>query len=70
MKIKEILRKKFEILRESFFLIREEIDITINEIMECLEIVKANDEDGLVMEFLDNEEEEEGFEEIRNFEFR
>lgn len=70
LKTKEILRKKFETLRESLPSIREEIDTTINEIMECLEIAKANDEDGLAMEPLDNEEEEEGFEEIRNPELR
>lgn len=64
LKTQEILRSKFETLRESLPLLKEEIRSTIDEIGECLEIARANDENS-AWEPLDDEEEEE-FEGIRN----
>lgn len=44
IRTQEILRKKFETLKESFPLIKEEIQSTVNEIEECLDIVTTKEE--------------------------
>lgn len=41
---KDILRKKFEVLKESFSSVKEEIQLTTDEIGECLEILRAEDD--------------------------
>ncbi|XP_021748177.1 UV-stimulated scaffold protein A homolog [Chenopodium quinoa] len=59
-----ILKNKLETLRERFPSLKEEIKLTIDEIGECLEIARANDENA-ALELLDDDEEEE-FEGMRN----
>ncbi|CAA7038445.1 unnamed protein product [Microthlaspi erraticum] len=59
MKAKEILRKKFDSLRDSFGVLKDEIDETIKEIKECLEIVQWRGDDGVPLDILDEEEYEE-----------
>ncbi|KAL9833172.1 UV-stimulated scaffold protein A [Arabidopsis thaliana] len=61
MKTKEILRNKFDSLRVSFGLFKYEIEVTIKEIKECMEIVQWRGDDGVPLAILD----EEDFEEIR-----
>lgn len=58
MKTREILLKKFESLKANFSSIKEEIQINIDEIDECLEIL-ATDDDDIPFDQLDDEEMEE-----------
>ncbi|KAJ0255652.1 UV-stimulated scaffold protein A [Hirschfeldia incana] len=58
---KEILRSKFESLRDGFGVLKGEIEETIKEIMESLEIVQWRGDDGVPLAILD----EEDYEEIR-----
>ncbi|KAL3832859.1 hypothetical protein ACJIZ3_007595 [Penstemon smallii] len=64
MRTKEILLKKFEFLRANISSIKEEIQVTIDEIVECLDILVKKDED--ISLALDDEE----MEEFRNAELR
>ncbi|XP_057462770.1 UV-stimulated scaffold protein A homolog [Actinidia eriantha] len=59
VRTKEILVKKFETLMETFSSIKGEVQSTIDEIGECLEIVTASDEPMLVGLLLDDDEMEE-----------
>ncbi|KAJ4884879.1 UV-stimulated scaffold protein A-like protein [Raphanus sativus] len=58
---KEILRGKFESLRDGFGVLKGEIEETIKEIKEGLEIVQWRGDDGVPLAILD----EEDYEEIR-----
>ncbi|XP_021760292.1 UV-stimulated scaffold protein A homolog [Chenopodium quinoa] len=58
-----ILKNKLKTLRERLPSLKEEIRLTIDEIGECLEIARANDENA-ALEPLDDDEEE--FEGMRN----
>ncbi|KAF3526893.1 hypothetical protein F2Q69_00049703 [Brassica cretica] len=58
---KEILRSKFESLRDGFGVLKGEIEETIKEIKEGLEIVQWRGDDGVPLAILD----EEDYEEIR-----
>ncbi|XP_068330461.1 UV-stimulated scaffold protein A homolog [Pyrus communis] len=64
-KTKKILLKKFEILEKNFASIKEEIQSTVDEIGECLEIVRPKEE-GVPFCPLD----EEDMEEFHSYEFR
>ncbi|KAK4488682.1 hypothetical protein RD792_004453 [Penstemon davidsonii] len=64
MRTKEILLKKFEFLRTNILSIKEEIQVTIDEIVECLDILVKKDED--ISLAIDDEE----MEEFRNSELR
>ncbi|XP_010544840.1 PREDICTED: UV-stimulated scaffold protein A homolog isoform X2 [Tarenaya hassleriana] len=66
VRTKEILRNKFESLREDFSAIKDEIDETIKEIKECLEIVQAKGDAGVPLAMLD----EEDLEEFRSLQLR
>ncbi|KAB5527207.1 hypothetical protein DKX38_021054 [Salix brachista] len=66
MKTKEILVKKFEVLKENLVLLKEEIRETVDEIGECLEIVK-NKEANVVLGALDDDDD---FEEFRPLDLR
>ncbi|CAH8368558.1 unnamed protein product [Eruca vesicaria subsp. sativa] len=61
MKTKEILRSKFESLRDGFGVLKGEIEETVKEIKEGLEIVQWRGDDGVPLAILD----EEDYEEIR-----
>ncbi|KFK35368.1 hypothetical protein AALP_AA5G276100 [Arabis alpina] len=61
MRTKEILLKKFDSLRKRFGMLKVEIDDTVKEIEECLEIVQWRGDDGIPLAILD----EEDYEEIR-----
>ncbi|KAG2252501.1 hypothetical protein Bca52824_082637 [Brassica carinata] len=61
MRTKEILRSKFESLRDGFGVLKCEIEETIKEIKESLEIVQWRGDDGVPLAILD----EEDYEEIR-----
>lgn len=61
MRAQEVLRNKFDSLRDSFGLLKDEIEETIKEIKECLEIVQWRGDDGVPLAILD----EEDYEEIR-----
>ncbi|KAL7121573.1 hypothetical protein ACP275_02G190300 [Erythranthe tilingii] len=65
MRTKEILLKKFEFLKANFSSIKEEIQTNTDEIDECLEILRTNDED-MPLVPVDNED----MEEFRNSELR
>ncbi|XP_075475184.1 UV-stimulated scaffold protein A homolog [Primulina tabacum] len=65
MRTKEILLKKFESLKTSMSSIKEEIQSTVDEIGECLDILKTEDED-LSFAIVDGEE----IEEFHNSELR
>ncbi|KAL6124045.1 hypothetical protein ACLB2K_076561 [Fragaria x ananassa] len=65
-KSKEILVKKFQSLEGSFGSIKEEIQSTVDEIGECLEIARAKEEHSKFI-LLDDEED---FEEIHSYELR
>ncbi|KAL6575629.1 hypothetical protein OROHE_001006 [Orobanche hederae] len=65
MRTKEILLKKFESLKENFSSVKEEIHTKIDEIDECLEILRTNDEDIPLVPIGDEE-----MEEFRNSELR
>lgn len=52
---KEILLKKYETLKENFSSVKDEIQTTINEIGECLDIVHGGEEP-VVLESLDEED--------------
>ncbi|CAK7348712.1 unnamed protein product [Dovyalis caffra] len=67
MRTKEILVKKFEALKENLSLLKEEIRETVDEIGECLEIVK-NKEENVLLGVLDDDDED--FEEFRPLELR
>ncbi|KAL8499672.1 hypothetical protein ACS0TY_019589 [Phlomoides rotata] len=58
MKTREILLKKFESFKANFTSMKEEIQINIDEIDECLEILATEDDD-IPFDLLDNEEMEE-----------
>ncbi|GFY92370.1 hypothetical protein Acr_08g0007660 [Actinidia rufa] len=58
MRTREILVNKFETLKETFLSIKDELQSTIDEIGECLEIVIASDEP-MPLGLLDDEEMEE-----------
>ncbi|KAG2252499.1 hypothetical protein Bca52824_082635 [Brassica carinata] len=58
---KKILRSKFEYLRDGFGVLKGEIEETIKEIKEGLEIVQWRGDDGVPLAILD----EEDYEEIR-----
>lgn len=62
---KEILANKFETLKASYSSIKDEIQLTIDEIGECLEIISTKDEN-MPLAPLDDEE----MEEFRNSELR
>ncbi|XP_061998369.1 UV-stimulated scaffold protein A homolog [Rosa rugosa] len=64
-KSKEILLKKFQSLERSFGSIKEEIQSTVDEIGECLEIARAKEEHSKFIP-LDDED----FEEIHSYELR
>lgn len=68
MKTKEILVKKFEVLKENLVLLKEEIRETVDEIGECLEIVK-NKEANVVLGALDDDDDDD-FEEFRPLDLR
>lgn len=57
-KTKEILLNKFELLKENFPTIKDEILSTIDEIGECLDIIRSEDED-MSLAPIDDEEMEE-----------
>ncbi|PSS03937.1 UV-stimulated scaffold protein like [Actinidia chinensis var. chinensis] len=59
VRTKEILVKKFDTLMETFSSIKDEVQSTIDEIGECLEIVTASDEPMPVGLLLDDDEMEE-----------
>ncbi|KAF8117857.1 hypothetical protein N665_0008s0198 [Sinapis alba] len=61
MRTKEILRSKFESLRDGFGVLKGEIEETIREIKEGIEIVQWRGDDGVPLAILD----EEDYEEIR-----
>ncbi|KAM7508564.1 hypothetical protein LguiA_019017 [Lonicera macranthoides] len=65
MRTKEILVNKFEMLKASYSSIKDEIQLTIDEIGECLEIISTKDEN-MPLAPLDDEE----MEEFRNSELR
>ncbi|KAL0426129.1 UNVERIFIED_CONTAM: UV-stimulated scaffold protein A [Sesamum radiatum] len=65
MRTKEILLKKFESCRTKFSSIKEEIQSNIDEIDECLEILRKKDED-MPLASTDDED----MEEFRNSELR
>ncbi|KAL0428730.1 UNVERIFIED_CONTAM: UV-stimulated scaffold protein A [Sesamum radiatum] len=65
MRTKEILLKKFESFRTNFSSIKEEIQSNIDEIDECLEILRKKDED-MPLASTDDED----MEEFRNSELR
>ncbi|XP_004306665.1 PREDICTED: UV-stimulated scaffold protein A homolog [Fragaria vesca subsp. vesca] len=65
-KSKEILVKKFQSLEGSFGSIKEEIQSTVDEIGECLEIACAKEEHSKFIPLDD----EEDFEEIHSYELR
>uniref|UniRef100_A0A2P2NFK4 UV-stimulated scaffold protein A C-terminal domain-containing protein n=1 Tax=Rhizophora mucronata TaxID=61149 RepID=A0A2P2NFK4_RHIMU len=67
MRSKEILRNKFETLKENLSLIKEEIQLTIDEINECLEIVR-NKEETLLLLPLDDADDD--FDEFRSAELQ
>lgn len=69
LRTKEILKGKFETLRESLPSMREEMQSTIDEIGECIEILRANKGEGAGMVPLDDDEDED-FEHVRNPELR
>lgn len=62
---KEILLKKYETLKENFSSMKDEIQTTINEIRECLDIVR-NGEETMMLESLD----EDDFVEFHSIELR
>lgn len=64
-KTKEILLNKFQLLKGSFSTIKDEIQSTIDEIGECLDIIKSKDEN-MSLAPIDDEE----MEEFRNSELR
>lgn len=67
LRSKEILRNKFETLKENLSSIKEEIQSTIDEIGECLEIVRTKEElENILLGPLDDED----FEEYRPSELR
>lgn len=65
MKTKEILLNKFEMLRQNFSLIKEEIQSTIDEILECLDIIRVKEEN-MLLDPIDDED----FEEFHSSELR
>ncbi|KAH7578057.1 hypothetical protein ACOSQ2_000832 [Xanthoceras sorbifolium] len=65
MKTKEILRNKFETLGQNFSSIKEEIQLTVDEIGECLDIIRTK-EKNMAFAPLDDED----FEEFRSSELR
>ncbi|KAF3439857.1 hypothetical protein FNV43_RR18135 [Rhamnella rubrinervis] len=64
---KEIVLNKFETLKENFQSIKEEMRLTVDEIGECLDIIRNGGEDSML---LDNLEDEEEIEEFRSSELR
>lgn len=62
-KSKEILLTKFQSLERSFTLIKEDIQSTVDEIGECLEIVRTREEQFVPLD-------DEDFEEIHSYELR
>ncbi|XP_059651228.1 UV-stimulated scaffold protein A homolog [Cornus florida] len=58
MRTKEILLNKFETLKANVFSIKDEIQSTVDEIRECLEIVSAKDKN-MPLDLIDDEEMEE-----------
>ncbi|KAK2650067.1 hypothetical protein Ddye_017556 [Dipteronia dyeriana] len=65
IKTKEILRNKFETLGQNLSTIKEEIQSTIDEIGECLDIIRAKEEN-MALAPLDDDD----FEEFRSSELR
>ncbi|KAG9141652.1 hypothetical protein Leryth_015346 [Lithospermum erythrorhizon] len=65
LKTKEILMKKFENLTENINAIKEEIQSAVDEIAECLDIIR-NKDDSMPIAPIDDED----FEEFRNSELR
>lgn len=53
---KQILLDKFERFKENYLSIKEEIQSTIDEIGECLEIIKVEEDDGFAAEYGGEEE--------------
>ncbi|KAK6158880.1 hypothetical protein DH2020_006194 [Rehmannia glutinosa] len=66
MKTKEILLKKFESLKANFSSLKEEIHSKIDEIDECLEILRTKDDEDMSLVPMDDGE----MEEFRNSELR
>lgn len=66
MRTKEILLKKFETLKENLTSIKDEIQLTVDEIGECLNILSTKDEEDILLPPLDDEE----IVEFRNSELR
>lgn len=58
---KEILLNKFETLKENFPSIKEEIQLTIDEIGECLDIVRNTGEESMLLACLDDDNDIEEF---------
>ncbi|KAL6495581.1 hypothetical protein OROGR_030144 [Orobanche gracilis] len=69
MRTKEILSKKFESLKENFSSVEEEIHTNIDEIDECLEILRTNDGDISSVPIDDEEMEEYRNSELRQIRF-
>lgn len=65
MRTREILLKKFESLQANFSSIKEEIQTNIDEIEECLEILRIKDDDMQFDPLDDDEVEEFGNSELR-----
>ncbi|TXG63035.1 hypothetical protein EZV62_010029 [Acer yangbiense] len=65
IKTKEILRNKFEILGQNLSTMKEEIQSTIDEIGECVDIIRAKEEN-MALAPLDDDD----FEEFRSSELR
>ncbi|KAF6140827.1 hypothetical protein GIB67_042240 [Kingdonia uniflora] len=56
---KEILLKKFETLRENFLSIKNEVQSTIDEIGECLEILKTEEDGFIPLDSVDDDDVED-----------
>ncbi|KAL3651152.1 hypothetical protein CASFOL_007555 [Castilleja foliolosa] len=69
IRTKEILLKKFESLKENFSSLKEEILSKIDEINECLEILRTEDDDEANIPLAPTNDDEE-MEEFRNSELR
>ncbi|KAK6919975.1 UV-stimulated scaffold protein A [Dillenia turbinata] len=65
LRTREILLNKFEMLKENFDSIKSEIQLTVDEIGECLDIVRTKEEN-MPLDPIDDE----GFEEFRSSELQ
>ncbi|XP_031263302.1 UV-stimulated scaffold protein A homolog [Pistacia vera] len=69
MRTKEILRNKFGMLRQNFSSIKKEIQSTVDEIGECLDILCAKEENMLLASLDDEDLEEFHSSELRQIRF-